>query len=151
MGRRSAPALSACLAIVMSAGSPARGQQDTVLVPVSTIYPGDTLSAAMLREAQVSQAAPESVCCATAAIGRIARRTLLAGRPIPVDSLEDQRAVRNGATVRLLYTQPGVAITATGQALQAAGVGEAIRVRNVDSGVVLSGVVAPDGVVMVDK
>ena len=138
------------LATILATTAPASAQSTTIVTPIATIYPGDTISASMLHETSEAGAS-DAICCLGAAVGRIAKRTLLAGRPIFSDQLEDPPAIRNGATVKLVYTQPGFSITAAGQALSAGRVGDAVRVRNSDSGIVVSGTVAPDGMVRVDR
>jgi flagella basal body P-ring formation protein FlgA len=57
--------------------------------------------------------------------------------------------VANGAEVRLIYAEGGLLIVTSGMALQEGSAGDLIRVRNIDSGVTISGVVQPDGTVMV--
>jgi len=120
-------------------------------VPVATIYPGDIIRSSMLRNEQFEDHVEPFVGSAAELVGRVARRTLLAGRPVLQDAVEDPRAVQNGALVQMVYTQPGLMITATGQALQAGRVGDSIRVRNVESGIVVSGLVTAEGTVRVDR
>ncbi len=143
---------AAFLLALTASGEGAGAQESPILVPVTTIYPGDLVRSAMLRTDHAHAGEPRGVVVSgDEIIGKAARRTLLAGRPIPLDAVEDPRAVINGGPVRLVYTSPGLAITAPGQALQAAGVGESIRVRNSDSGIVVVGTVAADGTVRVAR
>jgi flagellar basal body P-ring formation protein FlgA len=80
----------------------------------------------------------------------VARRTLLPGRPIPTIAVEEPRAVSTGGQVQLVYQQDGLTIVTTAQALQNGYVGQVVQVRNLDSGLVVSGVVQPDGAVRVN-
>jgi flagella basal body P-ring formation protein FlgA len=82
-------------------------------------------------------------------VGKMARRTLLPGRAIMPIALNNPRAVINGADVRLVYIDGGLTIVTSASALQDGAVGETIRVRNVDSGLTVSGVIQPDGSVRV--
>ncbi len=68
-----------------------------------------------------------------------------------ISAIEDAHAIRNGGLVQLIYEQPGISIYASGQAFQAARVGDAIRVRNAESGLCRPGVVAASGVVRVEQ
>lgn len=82
--------------------------------------------------------------------GQVARRTLLPGQAIRLSDLKAPDLVRAGTAVTMIYAQDGLVITGTGTALRSAGEGETIRVRNADSGIVVSGIVAPDGSVRIE-
>jgi flagellar basal body P-ring formation protein FlgA len=144
-----ARALAFAAAALVCAG--ALAEERSLPVPRMTIYPGDLIRDTMLRSDTFDVGGEPYVFAASDIVGRVARRTLLAGRPILVDAVEDPRAVSNGALVQMIYTQPGLEITASGQALQAGRVGDSIRVRNVESGLVVSGLVTADGTVRVDR
>lgn len=120
-------------------------------VPAVTIYPGD-----VIREAQLTdQDFPDAIASAayatnrTVLVGKVARRTLLPGRPIPANAVGEPRLVVVGARVRVIYEDGGLTITAYGAALQAGGAGDSISVRNVESNVTVGGTIAPDGSVHV--
>ena len=51
--------------------------------------------------------------------------------------------------MRLVYTDGGLTITAPGMPLQNAAVGDLIRVRNIESGITVTGTVAADDTVQV--
>ena len=126
----------------------------TVLAPAPnrTVYPGDVIAGSMLQDIPVEIGDGSEIALdKTDVIGRVARRTLFAGRTVAKNAIEDAHAIRNGGLVQLIYEQPGISISASGQALQAARVGDSIRVRNVESGYVVSGVVAASGVVRVNR
>jgi flagella basal body P-ring formation protein FlgA len=82
-------------------------------------------------------------------VGKMARRTLLPGRPVLAAAVNNARAVTNGAEVRLVYIDDGLTIVASASALQDGAVGDMIKVRNVDSGLTVSGTIQPDGSVRV--
>lgn len=125
--------------------------EPVVIVPQGTIYPGDAIEDGMLRDEAWSGEATGLVTRRTEILGKVSRRTLLAGRAIALSSLEDPQTIRNGASVKLVYETPEMTITATGQALQSARTGDAIRARNVESGLVVSGIVTGRGVIQVDR
>ena len=82
--------------------------------------------------------------------GQVARRTLLPGQAIRLSDLKAPDLVRAGTSVTMIYAQDGLVITGTGTALRSAGEGERIRVRNSDSGIVVSGMVAADGSIRIE-
>ena len=147
--RARALALTAAVCTIFCIAGPACAQQTMLVVPVATIYPGDTVRDALVRMEEFGGDQAGFVASKADIIGRIARRTLLAGHAIPQEAVEDPRAVLNGAPVLLVYRRPGLTITASGQALQSARVGDAIRVRNSESGIVVVGTVELDGTIKV--
>lgn len=84
-------------------------------------------------------------------IGRVAKRTLFIGKPIGVSAIDEPQTISNGSPVQIVYEQPGISISATGLALQSARAGDPIRVRNVETGLVVTGVVSVTGIVMVGR
>jgi flagella basal body P-ring formation protein FlgA len=143
------PAALTALAFAAPAAAASRG----LPVPVRVIYPGDRISDAMLADSQdpVQGAPPPGMLWDRAdVVGKVARRTLLPGRPIPSIAVEEPRAVSTGAQVMLIYEQDGVSIATTAQALQNGAVGQVVQVRNLDTGLVVSGSVRADGSVVVN-
>jgi flagella basal body P-ring formation protein FlgA len=92
---------------------------------------------------------PGYVSVTSEVLGKVTTRTLLPGRTIPVGALRDAWAVERGKTVALVYSGGGLTITAVGTPLQNAAIGDFIRVRNIESGVIISGTVMGDGTVQV--
>ena len=74
---------------------------------------------------------------------------MLAGQTIGAGAIEEPRVVSIGTPVKLIYNAPGLVIAASGMALQSGGVGDRVRVRNVDSGIIIQGTIARDGSVIV--
>jgi flagella basal body P-ring formation protein FlgA len=66
-----------------------------------------------------------------------------------MSSLRDPYAVEAGKPVQVQFIQGALTISAIGVPLQAGSVGDLIRIRNIDSGVVFSGIVMADGTVRV--
>lgn len=123
-------------------------------VPAVTIYPGDNIAEASL----VTRAFPAQnawinimIAAQDGAVGKIARRTLPAGSPIPIDAVRSAYVVTRGQSVTLVYRLGTLTITASGLALQSAGEGERLAVRNSDSGRTVSGMVQADHTVQVEN
>ena len=82
-------------------------------------------------------------------VGRMARRALLPGQPIPSDAVEDPWTVARGAQVKVVVEDSGLSIVTYGAAMQSGAAGALIPVRNTDTGVIIRGIVQPDGTVKV--
>ncbi|MCI4678824.1 flagellar basal body P-ring formation chaperone FlgA [Rhodoblastus acidophilus] len=137
------------VAAVLVAGAAQAGQR-ALPVPARVIYPGDRITGAMLVDSRDFSAEPGDVVWDRAdLVGKVARRTLLPGRPIAAIAVGAPRAVSMGALVSVYYQQDGIDIATTAQALQNGYVGQVVQARNLDSGVVISGVVQADGSIRV--
>lgn len=143
----------AVLCFLSGTGDLLAGGLTTVSMPRVTIYPGDVILDDWLVEGDIEWDATtsRSVFAQTRSevAGKVARRTLLPGAPIPLNAITTPRTVANGAKVRVVFTAGGLVITAYATALQSGGVGDIVSVRNLDSGVTVSGVVQPDGSIRV--
>lgn len=140
--------LSACFALPTLAG------EGTMPVASRTIYPRDVISADMVEERAVvlrSGTAGAYVEAKADIIGKIARQTLLKGALIPVYAVETQKLVANGGQVRIVFRASGLVIVTYGAAMQDGAAGELVRVRNSDSGLIVSGTVQPDGSILVGE
>jgi flagellar basal body P-ring formation protein FlgA len=141
------PMLSGLLALAALA-TPACAQVAMAPTPRVVIYPGQIIRDAALADALVDPADAELDAIArqrSAVVGKMARRTLLPGKPIALAAIGNPRLVNNGSEVTLVYADAGLQITAAGQALQDGAFGDLVRARNSDSGVTVSGVVQADG------
>ncbi len=78
-------------------------------------------------------------------VGKVARRTLLPGQAIPTNAVGEPKLVTIGATVRVVYKEDGLTIATYASALQAGAVGDVVSVRNIESGLTISGIVQRDG------
>lgn len=120
--------------------------------PGVTIYPGEIVRERMLSDMTFDvRETHNSVRTRSDLIGRVARRTLFVGKPIGISSIEDPHTIGNGGLVQLVYEQPGILISASGLALQSARTGDPIRVRNIETGLVVTGVVSAAGTVLVGR
>jgi flagella basal body P-ring formation protein FlgA len=120
-------------------------------VPTVTIYPGDTIADEQLADQMFPQArfATGYLDARRLLVGKVARRTLLPGRPVARNAVTEADLVARGAPVRLVFQAAGLEIVAFATPLQDGGAGDAIRVRNLDSGAIVTGVVQEDGTVRV--
>jgi flagella basal body P-ring formation protein FlgA len=84
-------------------------------------------------------------------VGRIARRTLLAGHLIPINGLEDLKAVTRGAVVKVLVEDDGLIIVTYATSLQSGSAGMMVQLRNLDTGVTIRGIVQQDGSVRIQN
>jgi len=144
--------LAACAFGLVIAGSGVACAQETVLVPNRVIYPGETVEIAALKEVTLKpgRTRPDAVATMPDELeGKVARRTLLPGRYIATAALREAYLVEQGASVQVLFVAGGLTISATAVTLQPGSAGDLVKVRNLDSGKVLSGTVMADGTVRV--
>jgi flagella basal body P-ring formation protein FlgA len=139
------------VAVVCGGASAAYGAYQVLPVPKLTIYPGDVISSGVLGTKRFGQAAAQLPVFRTpdGLVGKVARRTLLPGRPIPLNAVRDASVVQIGKQVRIVFESGGLTITGIGIALQNGGVGDVLSLRNTDSGVTIRGTVQADGSVKV--
>ncbi|WP_377298437.1 flagellar basal body P-ring formation chaperone FlgA [Rhizobium sp. SGZ-381] len=134
-----------------TAATAAHADMGVAIVPTQIIYPGQEISASALKEVEVTNPniAGGYASSIDEVAGMISTRTLLPGRTIQVGSLRAPFAVKRGASVRLTFAVGNMMISASGTPLENAAVGDVIHVRNLDSGVTVSGTVMGDGSVQV--
>lgn len=147
-------ALLVLATVVLAAMNPFAcvAQTVTVPVPTSVFYPGDRISAEGLGQRTYAggPGAFRAVFVDPGELaGKIARRTLLPGQPIPRDAVREPYAVTQGTSVIMVYNAGGLTITGYGVPLRSATVGELVDIRNPDSGAIVKGVVRGDGTVSV--
>ena len=76
---------------------------DLLPVPVITIYPGDIIGAEMLADQSFpagTSASSAILAQRQAIVGKIARRTLLPGKPIAANAIAEPDIVRRGTVTR---------------------------------------------------
>jgi flagella basal body P-ring formation protein FlgA len=146
--------LALVLAARLGSAPTALAEERLLPVPLAVIYPGDLIRDAMLGEKTfVGPAAADGsvVDSRRGLVGKVARRTLLPDRPIPAYAVATPNVVSVNSPVKIVFEERGLLIIAYGSALQAGAVGDLIRVRNQDSGLVVSGRVQADGSVRVSE
>jgi flagellar basal body P-ring formation protein FlgA len=123
-------------------------------VPSVTIYPGEVINEELLSQRAFIA---HTVARATVfdgrqeVIGKVARRTLLQGQPILISAVRDAYVVTQGKPVLLVFEAGGLTITSNALALQNGSAGDVVSVRNIDSGVTVTGTIATDGSVRVSN
>jgi flagellar basal body P-ring formation protein FlgA len=130
----------------------AAGEERRLPVPAVTIRPGEVIKDEMITERAFASnllGVALFIEGRPTLVGRMARRTLLPGQPIPTNAVEDPWAVARGAVVKVIVEDSGLWIVTYGSALQSGAAGALIPVRNVDTGVIIRGIVQPDGTVKV--
>jgi flagella basal body P-ring formation protein FlgA len=121
-------------------------------VPVVTLRAGDLLGEELVTERQLlanPQALRTHFTSRVAVVGKVAKHVLPAGSAIPVNALREPYAFKEGERVELSFTSGDLAIRGFGIALQPGVVGQAVKVRNPETGIVVTGVVLADGSVSV--
>lgn len=135
----------AAAAAPMAAGVP-------VPVPAVTLYPGDSLASAAFGSRMVPQELVDRggiIAREEALAGKVARRTLPAGQPVPTNAITDATVVTKGVATRVHLKAGGLAISGYALALESGPVGAFIRLKNMDSGQIIVGQVEADGSVRV--
>ncbi|TPI70192.1 flagellar basal body P-ring formation protein FlgA [Mesorhizobium sp. B3-1-3] len=137
-----------------SANQIAAGQAvgEAVLIPNRVIYPGETIEPASLKQVTLipGKHKPDGMATRSEELqGKVAKRTLLPGRYIPISAIRDAWLVEQGASVQVYFTAGALTISAAGVTLQPGAAGDQIKIRNIDSGKIISGTVMADGTVKV--
>jgi flagellar basal body P-ring formation protein FlgA len=142
------------LAAVVLAAPPGLAAELQLPVPRVTIYPGEVINDELLAErAFIAHTVARATIFEERGnlIGKVARRTLLQGQPILISAVRDPYLVVQGKPVLLVFEAGGLTITSNALALQNGGAGEVVSVRNIDSGVTITGIIATDGSVRVSN
>ena len=140
------------LSLLLAGSALADGASAQLPVAKQTIYPGDTITEDMvtLKPAAQIKGVGALVTDTESLVGKTARRTLLPGQFIPKVAIREAYVVFQGKTVPVIFHSGTVTITGIGLALESGSTGEIINARNPNSGVVIRGVVQPDGSLRAD-
>jgi len=118
------------------------------------IYPGDLIKEEMIIDRAFAPNMPGAAAFVSErpmAVGRIARRTLLPGQLIPINALEEQKIVTRGNVVKVVVEDGDLSIITYGSSLQSGSAGALIQLRNLDTGVIIRGIIQPDGSVRIQN
>ncbi len=121
-------------------------------VPTTTIYPGQIIDETMITDRTVQPAQVGRMMIVphrSELLGKVARRTLLPGRPVPVVAVAQPDLVSRGAPIEIVFQEGGLIILAHATTLEAGSAGDVIKVRNMDSGLIIKATVQTDGTVRV--
>ncbi len=152
IARTASSGLLVAIACTLLAAAPCAFAAETVLVPSRTIYPGEVVDAAAFKEVTLAEgkSPPPNVAISVEALdGKVARKTLLPGRYVAVNALREAYLVEKGAAVDAIFVAGTMTISLTAVTLTSGAAGDVVKVRNIDSGKVLSGTVMADGTVRV--
>jgi flagella basal body P-ring formation protein FlgA len=125
---------------------------DMAVVATRIVYPGETVSADTLDQVTLrpnARVTSPFVREIEEADGKVAKRTILPGKLIPLNSLREPYLVEAGQSVTVIFQQDGLTIQATAVPLQPGSLGDVLRLRNADSGKVFTGIVMADGTIRV--
>ena len=150
LARRAALALS----LALPCAGIARADQSGGLLPVpaETISQGERITSQMLTEKHFYFDPDRPLAVITSpgeAVGKAARRTLVAGQPIPKNAFRQIRLVHRGKPTEARFRMGNLTITATVLPLDDGGAGDLIQARNLDSGRTVTGIVGMDGAIEV--
>lgn len=143
------PRLLALLALAALAAPAAPPALAAMVVPVRAIRAQSLILPSDL------DVTDETIPGAAAAIedvaGLEAKVTLYPGRPILASQIGPPALVERNALVRMNYRSGALAIMAEGRSLDRAGIGERVRVMNLQSKQIVTGTVAEDGTIEVGQ
>ncbi|MET0569002.1 MAG: flagellar basal body P-ring formation chaperone FlgA [Hyphomicrobiaceae bacterium] len=148
--------IAACGLSLLSAVPAWAAEADDMALPVPTvtIYPGDVIEDDKITDRLFvarTVARGSVIESRNAVIGKVARRTLLPGKPIPSNAMRDAYAITQGKPALLVFQSGGLTITSTAVALQSGSVGDFVSARNADSGIVIKGTVQADGTIRIGE
>lgn len=148
---RLARCFAAALAVCASVAPAAAAESQQLPVPKVTLYPGDAIGSDLLVVKSFAMQTDFGPVMRTpeALIGKVARRTLVAGKPIPAAYIRDREVIQKGKPVRVVFSTGGLTISSVAVPLQAGVVGDVLTLRNTDSGTIIKGVVEADGSIRV--
>lgn len=156
MARASLPTLlrGMCAGMVLAASATGATASDMAVVSKRVIYPGETIAADSLVEVRIkpgNRIMTSIVLFPEQIEGKVAKRTLLPGKLIPISSVREPYAVEAGSPVPVNFIQGGMRISTLGIPLQPGAAGDMVKVRNADSGTIFSGMVMVDGTIRVGQ
>lgn len=124
-----------------------------VPMPNRPILPGEILQPqdVTLRALPLSALGRFTVTDAASLEGQEVRRTLPEGRPIQSQSLQTARVVKRGEKLTLFYANGPLEVTAPARAMEDAGLGQVLRVQNLNSSKTVTGIALGDGRVQVSQ
>ena len=120
-----------------------------VVTPTRTLRPGTLISVEdlVIRDG----VHPGSFDRVSDVVGQEARVALYAGRPIPFAAVGPPAIVNSNQIVPLSFRAAGLSITTEGRAMERGGIGDRIRVMNLQSRATLFGLVQADGSIKVTQ
>ncbi|WP_417250311.1 flagellar basal body P-ring formation chaperone FlgA [Celeribacter sp.] len=140
--------IRACAIAWLAAFLPVFASAETV-VAARTIRAQTVLSYSDL--AIIKDSVPGMFVSVDEAIGLETKTVLYAGRPIRPEDVGPPAIVERNQLVSLTFQNGGLEIQTDARALTRAGVGDTVRVMNLNSKTIVTGIVASDGGVYVGR
>lgn len=124
-----------------------------VPVPARQLMPGDIISKSDLAEQEIPlrRIGEFVVTDVESLVGKQVRRVLGKGRLVMAQSVMAPRLVERGQRVKIVFSDGGLSLSATGRALGDAAFGEEVKVVNLASNLSVVGVAAADGMVKIEQ
>lgn len=138
------------LGVSISSGAMAGTRE--LVTPRAVIYPGERILPSMVSKVRFRVRRDYRnifVDDLSQIVDKVAHRTLVPGRPINLNAIRRPYVVDRGQPTTLVFKHDSLTILGNGVALEPGSAGKLIRVKNSDSGVVVSGIVRADGTVRV--
>ncbi|WP_373237199.1 flagellar basal body P-ring formation chaperone FlgA [Cohaesibacter celericrescens] len=148
-------AFAACLLLggaFVQTASAASGHVVSLPVPKVTLKPGDVISLAVLEQKRFQSFRIDrfSVVPKSAElIGKEVIYTLPPGQPISRSSVFHRNVIKRGNPAQLIFKEQGLSIIAHVEPLEDGTVGDIVRVRNMDSGLIVRGRVQANGTISI--
>lgn len=139
MRRRLNPAIAAlamfaCLSAQSGVATQPGSENGLVVLPIRTIPAGSIIGPDDVVLQPVSRRpAADMVQSLAAAVGKETRRSLYADRPVRAHEVGPITLVERNARVTLRFRSNAMELSTIGRALEAGGMGQIIRVMNLDS------------------
>lgn len=136
------------------ASTPSHGETLSLPVPIKTIYPKSVVRAEdfTFKEYEVNDIAKRNFVVSLSQLEQqTAARSLPAGRPIPLRALKRTADIMKGQQAVARYVSEGIEIQGILVPEQDGLVGEVVKARNPETGVVLFARVASDGTLTVEE
>lgn len=150
--------LALALVLLLPAAAHAQSEKESryaeIPVPATMIYAGQAVQPSMmlLRKVPKSYLARTRVVADISLLeGKLARSTLVPGRPIPINQLREPDVIKASRPVRVLFRLNSLEIVGEAMPLSSAAAGERVRARNIDTGLIVTGTARNDGVLVVSE
>ena len=141
-----------CIFILPGYGALANESETShIPVPKNIIYAGQLISSNLLRDRKVPNNYLNRVNVISQyseVIGKIAKVTLVPSKPIPTNYLSEPDVVKVNNRTIIRFISGTLLITAEVLPLNAAKVGDTVRARNLQTGVVVYGMAQADGTIL---
>lgn len=145
-------AVAAAAGCLLSSPACADSTPASIFVLRHIVYPGDVIAAESLVARPIANGAKPSFGGDINDIaGKVARRTLVPGQPIPASALRQKEEVVQGRSYSIVYQSGALTISGEAVPMKSAAIGEMVAVRNPETGVVVQALVQAGGKLLVQS